>query len=146
MYKSNRPLICGEKLFRLFLWQIFTECSFYAGLCAECWGYRHELDSLIPQGVVTQGLVRETDILRGELWNNVESTSAVYSCMTVSKVILHEGGGAPSETLRSVLPCGALASQTPPSPPYWLGPLLCANHCVRTGDIEMNENPLLPST
>lgn len=97
MHKSNRPLICGENLFWLFLWQIFTECSFYTGLCAECWGYRHKLDSLIPQGV-TRGLVRETDILRGELRNNVESTSTVDSCRTVSKVVLREGGGAPSET------------------------------------------------
>lgn len=49
MCKSNSPLICGEKLIQLFLWQIFTECLLSAGPCAEGWGYRDSLN-------VTQGL------------------------------------------------------------------------------------------
>lgn len=61
-------------------------------LCAGCWGYRDEWDSRNLQGVAP-GLVRGTDIWRGESWNNMESTSRVESHRTADRVTLHWGGG-----------------------------------------------------
>lgn len=110
MYKSNSPLICGEKLIQLFLWQIFTECLLSAGPCAEGW------DSGTCWRQTWEGVNYETMWNPQALWKHAGLPAELYFFKEEVSVLNLKNWRDLS------LPCGTLVSQIPSSPPYWLSP------------------------